>query len=124
MYAAMASRIPAAGPSSISHQRPRTFVSKMAKLLQAFAGENRIELFALIAAVVLQHLLLQKPHKGSKTKDHAFCLDRRLQSWLNGDVEGLLTEGRTIQLHLGTHRPSDRGTDEAKAFANLMKKGK
>ena len=96
----------------------KAFVSKMAKLFQAFAGENRIELFALIAAVV------QKPHKGSKTKDHAFCLDRRLQSWLNGDVEGLLTEGRTIQLHLGTHRPSDRGTDEARAFANLMKKGK
>ena len=73
----------------------------MAKLFQAFAEENRIESFALTAAVVLPHRLLQKPPKGSKTKDHALCLNRRLQSWLNGDVEELLTEGHTIQLRLG-----------------------
>ena len=102
----------------------KAFVSEMAKLFQAFAEENRIESFALTAAVVLPHLLLQKPHKGSKMKDHTRCLNRRLQLWLNGDVEGLLTEGRTIQQRLGTHRPSDRGTEEARAFANLMKKGK
>ena len=102
----------------------KAFVSEMAKLFQAFAKENRIDSFALIAAVVLPHLLLQKPHKGSKTKDQALCLNRKLQLWLNGDVEGLLTEGRTIQPRLGTHRPSDRGTDEARAFAYLMKERK
>ena len=102
----------------------KAFVSEMAKLFQAFAEETRIESFALTAAVILPHLLLQKPHRGSKTKDHAHCLDRRLQLWLNGDVEALLAEGCTIQQRLGARKPSGRGTDEARAFANLMKKGK
>ena len=39
----------------------KAFVSEMAKLFQAFAEEHRIESFALTAAVVLPHLLLQKP---------------------------------------------------------------
>lgn len=63
----------------------KAFMSEMAKPFQAFAEENRIESFALTAAVVLPHLLLQKPRKGPSvgTKDHTLCLDRRLQSWLN-----------------------------------------
>lgn len=101
----------------------KAFIGDMAKLFQAFA-KTRIESFALTAAVILPLLLQQKPHKGSRIKgsrDHVQCLDRRLQLWHNGDVEGLLTKGCTIQTCLGTCKPSDRGTDEAWAFANLLK---
>ena len=69
----------------------------MAKLFLAFAEETRMESFALTAAAIVPHLLLQKPHMGSKTKDHVQCLDRKLQMWLKGDVERLLAESRTIQ---------------------------
>ena len=102
----------------------KAFVSEMAKLFQAFAEETRIKSFALTAAAVLPNLLLQKPHGGSKTKDHVQCLEWRLRLWLNGEVESLMLEARTIQQRLGPWKPSDRGMDAARAFANLMKKGK
>ena len=44
-------------------------MSEVAKLFQAFAEENRIESFALTAAVVLPYLLLQKLHKGIKDEE-------------------------------------------------------
>ena len=78
----------------------------------------------LTAAAILPHLVLQKPHRGSKMKDCVHCLDRRLQLWLNGDVEGLLVDTRTIQQRMGTCKPPDQGVDEARAFGNLMKKDK
>ena len=41
-------------------------------------------------------LLLQKPSKSSKSKDH-HALERRLNLWEEGKIEELLYEGQTIQ---------------------------
>ena len=49
---------------------------------------------------VMQCLLLQKPHVTSKTKEHVACLERRMILWTEGDIERLISDGRSIQKHL------------------------
>ena len=70
-------------------------------------------------------LLLQKPHYKSKPKDHSSCLEQRLQSWSEGDLNNLLLEGRTLQNHLPKPNASKNGsTNLARTFLNLMFQGK
>ena len=47
----------------------------------AFASASALESIALKAATVFPILLLQKPRRASKAKEHAACLERRLRSW-------------------------------------------
>ena len=49
------------------------------------------------AIMIMPNLLLQKPSKNSKAKDHLTALERRMQSWLKGDLMELLHGGETIQ---------------------------
>ena len=50
--------------------------------------------------MIMPNLLLQKPSKNSKVKDHLTALERRTQSWLNGDLIELLHERETILKNL------------------------
>ena len=56
-----------------------------------------MEIIALKAAMTLPILLLQKPHRTSKVKEHNKCIECRLSLWLDG---ALLDEGHTIQCYL------------------------
>lgn len=70
-------------------------------------------------------LLLQKPHYKSKPKDHSSCLERRLQSWSEGDLNNLLLEGRTLQKRLPKPNSSKSGdANLSRTFSNLMFQGK
>ena len=42
-------------------------------------------------------LLLQKPIKNSKSKDHLKLLERRFEFWEEGNINELYEEGKTIQ---------------------------
>ena len=55
----------------------KSFVRELAKLYQAYADQSALCSIALMACSVMQPLLLQKPHKQSKAKDHSTCLSRR-----------------------------------------------
>ena len=101
----------------------KSFVSELANLFQAFADGSSLEQIALKAAMVMQVLLLQKPSKTSKAKDHANHLQRRLFLWKNGDIHALLLEGRCIQKHLPKRFPLD-DKSLAKAFSKLMFQGR
>ena len=48
-------------------------------------------------------LLLQKPSKESKAKDHVKALDRRMILWPSGDLIELTNEGIAIQECLPVH---------------------
>ena len=50
--------------------------------------------------MIMPNLLFEKPPKNSKAKDHLTALEKRMQSWLKGDLMGLLHEGETIQKNL------------------------
>ena len=102
----------------------KNFVAELARLWQAFADCSTLEGIAMKASTILQVLLLQKPSKHSKSKDHVTHLKRRLDLWHRGDIQSLLREGRCIQEHL--HR-SPRPTDSeliAQTFKRLMMQGK
>ena len=75
------------------------------------------------AAVVLP-TLLQKPSSKSKAKEHSVCLDRRLSTWLDGNLNDLLLEGRTIQQRIPKSQLQDSQKCLAHSFANLMFEGK
>ena len=102
----------------------RDFLSGLLRFYLAYGSASALEAVSLKAAIVLCILLLQKPSKRSKTKDHIKCFERRSASWSNGDLEELVREGRTIQHRLpinGSVRPK---TNLARSFANLMFMGK
>ena len=78
----------------------KALVQEMANLFQAYGENSSLECIALKACLLMQVLLLQKPLKTSKAKDHVTCLQRCLESWKKGEIEVLVAEGQCIQSHL------------------------
>ena len=53
------------------------------------------------------------------------CLERRLKLWTEGDLEGLLQEGRTIQQRLLRSHHTTRNEQQcARSFTKLMMEGR
>ena len=107
----------------------KAFARETTRLLRAFSEGSALESVALKAIMVMPSLLLQKPHTKSKTKEHSQHLERRMQLWSDGNIEGLLEEGRTVQRQLrGANRNSqerNKTTEQsARTFAKLMMEGK
>ena len=102
----------------------KSLVDKLYRLYTAFADASALECVALRAAVVLPILVLQQPHRRSKPKELIACLERRLKTWKDGDLESLVEEGRAIQQRLPKTRPSQSESNLARSFANLMFNGK
>ena len=109
----------------------KRFVFELARLYGTFAEGSTLESIALKATIVLTILTLQKPFKNSKAKMHAQYLDRCLTMWLNGDIDDLLCEGRTIQnrcfksnhAYRSKMKPSLQPSI-ARKFSSLMFQGK
>ena len=99
-------------------------MSELSRLFQAFGIASTLESIALKAATVLPILLLQKPYRASKTKDHINCLERRLMAWKGGHFNDLLMEGRAIQHRLPKRSSPKAKENLARSFANLMFAGK
>ena len=102
----------------------KSLVDELCRLYTAFADASALECVALRAAVVLPILFLQQPHRRSKPKELIACLERRLKTWKDGDLESLVEEGRAIQQRLPKTRPSQSESNLARSFANLMFNGK
>ena len=49
----------------------KSFVQELAKFYLAFVDQSALHSIALMACSVMQSLLLQKPYKQSKAKDHS-----------------------------------------------------
>ena len=75
----------------------RAFVAEQARLFRAYAVGSALECVALKAALIMLVLLLQRPHVKSKRSDHTRHLTRRLSLWNKGDIDSLVSEGRTSQ---------------------------
>ena len=102
----------------------KSFVLELAKLYQAFADQSALHSIALMACSVMQPLLLQKPYKQSKAKDHSICLGRRLDLWRKGCFTDLLNECR-IQQHLRNPQSRKSGSHSiSRLFDHLMAEGK
>ena len=74
-------------------------------------------------AIMIMPNLLQKPSKNSKAKDHLIALERRLESWISGDLLELLKETETIQKSLRSKKISTNIAQISKRFSQEIKKG-
>ena len=81
----------------------------------------------MTAVIVLPLLLLQKPSRSSKAREHVACIERRLPLWRDGQLEDLMAGGRTLQEQL-TKLPSKHkmkgNVPASRLFANNMFQGK
>ena len=102
----------------------KSFMSELARLFKAFAESSALESVALRAATIMPILLLQKLAKKSKAKDHTKCLQRRLNTWREGDLNKLLREGQTIQQHIPRNTPPMTEDKLSRLFANHRFQGK
>ena len=99
-------------------------IKELARLFQAYADSSGLESGALYAAMTMPPLLLQRPPGKLRTKDLSKHLECRLSLWMDGDLESLLIEGRTIQFQIKTQNSSRSPKDMAHHFTNLMLTGK
>ncbi|XP_065902627.1 uncharacterized protein [Dysidea avara] len=83
----------------------KAFVLELARLFRAVGEGSSLESVALKAIVVVCILLLQKPSRTSKDKDHTLLLEQRLKQWKDGNLLELVTEGGAIQGRLKSHLP-------------------
>ena len=101
----------------------RAFVSELARLFRSVGEGSALESIALKAIIVICALLLQKPARNSKERDHIRHLERCLTLWKEGALDELLCEGRVIQSRL-KHAPSARkGAQIIRSFTKLMFEG-
>ena len=79
----------------------------------------------MLAVMTMPSLLLQKPHKTSKAKEHVACLTRRLYLWKAGDLQSLLEEGREIQQRIPLSTSTHHITENfSRIFTKMVLEGK
>ena len=101
----------------------RAFVSELARLFCSVGEGSALESITLKAVIVICALLLQKPTRNYKERDHIRHLERCLTLWKEGALDELLCEGHVIQSRL-KHAPSARkGAQITRSFTKLMFEG-
>ena len=79
----------------------RLFIEKLTKTIVNFTSSTALEEVALTMTMIMPALLLQKPSRKSKTKEHVAYLDKRLKWWQDGQLDLLVREGAAIQKKTG-----------------------
>ena len=69
---------------SLSGKIGKAFVAEVSRLIRAYAEESTLEPVTLKCVMSMPALLLQKPHRSSKVKEHISCLERRVKLWVDG----------------------------------------
>ena len=90
----------------------RDFVHELTKLFLSYGEAGALEGIAIKAAMLMCALILQKPHAQSSSRDLSNCLQRDLSLWIQGDIDALLCEGRTIQHRLLTRSGSRQNSND------------
>ena len=107
-----------------SGKQGKVFVQEMTGLFNAYSEASSLEGVAIKAAMVLPALVLQKPSKTSKSKDHSSCIERRMNEWRAGQFQTLYKEAKSIQARLAATRAPLQSTAKARRFAELIMMGK
>ena len=101
----------------------KDFINELTRLITLFTDKTKWERLALPLVHIFFPLMLQKPSKTSKAKDHTKYLSARLEKWKAGDLKSLIAEGKEIQKRLEKSHKKQRESNE-KAFCRLMFEGK
>ena len=99
------------------------FIYELSRLISLFNDKTEWESVALRLVFIFIPMMLQKPSKNSRAKDHTIYLDKRLNLWKSGDLTAIISEGREIQNRLEEARKAHERS-LATQFAQLMIHGK
>ena len=105
-------------------QLRKKYITETTKLMNGWTNNSPLKDIAFTAIHVMPSLLLQKPSKTSKAKDHLKALERRINLWMNGNIDELLLEGKTIQSRFHDINTPKSITEMSKKFPLLMEKRK
>ena len=100
--------------------RGKTFIKEITRLINLWTDDSLLENIGLKVIHNMLALLLQKPNKNSKAKDHVAALERRLE---NGNIIKLLNEEQSIQERLPTGETPKDIAKISVTFKELMQKG-
>ena len=78
-------------------QAGKSLIDEIFRLMNEWIHESSLKDIAFKTIIVMAGLLLQKPSRKSKSKDHFKLLENRMKLWHAGENIGLLTEAETIQ---------------------------
>ena len=101
----------------------KKYICEITRLINAWVNDTPMKNISLKAVHVMPALLLQKPEKKSKMKDHIKALERRLKLWDEGNLLELLFEGSSIQERLKSTNMRADIAQISKKFGILMGKG-
>ena len=101
----------------------KNYIEEVIRLMKLWVNDTPLKKIAWKAVHVMPALLLQKPSKSSKSKDHHADLERRLKLWEEGKIEELLYEGQTIQERMKSPDSSMTIAKISMKFRVLMSKG-
>lgn len=101
-----------------------SFVKELTCLFQSFAEGSCLERTSMKAITLFQILMLQKPSKRSKIKEHISHLQQRLDMWIKGDIAQLMDEGKHIQVQLTSRKAPRKNNIDGHIFRQLMAQGK
>ena len=102
--------------TSIRVKAVKLFITELTTWLHHYNQDTQFQGIALKVFMVLPTMIMQKPSKSSKSKEHLIKLDERLKLWKEGRISDLMHECRVIQ----KREPEDT----ARIFSNLMIQGK
>ena len=105
-------------------EKGKAFVSEMIRLMNMWTNRTALESISLLALQVLAPIMLQKPSKTSKNKDHIRYLGERLIKWKEGRFDELLSECETIQKKLSQNNNKKSQDNIIRIFTRLMLQGK
>ena len=100
----------------------KQFITELSSWLNKFNNDTPLQSIALKVYMALPSLLLHKPSRKSKAKQHSAKLSQRLTLWKEGKIDILLREGKAIQRQL--QRKPRLKEEITKIFSRLMLQGK
>ena len=101
----------------------KAYIRETTRLLNSWSENSPLKDCAMRAIHVMPALLLQKPSKRSKSKEHVEALERRLESWKKGDLLKLFEETEAIQSRLPINNGKRDMAATSRRFKELMQKG-
>ena len=106
-----------------SGKAAKDFISELSTWLEHFNNNSAFQGIALKVFMTMPSLMLQKPNKKSKAKEHLRILELRMAMWKDGRIEDLLKEGAKIQQRINSSKKRTP-EDTARIFSKLMFGGK
>ena len=102
----------------------KDYIKECSRLIRAWSSKSALRPISLKALMIMPSLLLQKPSRVSKSKDHVESLKRRITLWEKGDIIDIFKECVTIQQRLKSSSKPESTEAISKKFSILMKAGK